>query len=590
MGSQGAMLMPQPSHGMAMTPEGDCVSQDFEYVREDGEEVVRIAARGREVLAHPMINFGTAFTRSEREELGLIGLLPPGVTNVYDQVKRIYRQYKTEPNPMARYVFLTALKDRNEVLFYRLVSEHIEEMLPIIYTPTIGRAIEEFSNWFHRPSGVFIDIDHPDEIEKSLRAYNLASDDVDLIVVTDSEGILGIGDQGVGGVSITVGKLAVYTAAAGIHPNRVMPVVLDTGTNNLQLLNDDGYLGVRHSRVRGERYDEFVDQFTRTAHRLFPHAMVHWEDFAAANAHRILARYRDELCTFNDDIQGTAAVVAAAALSAVRRSEIPLTDQRIVIFGAGTAGVGISDLLVQMMVDYGIDEQEARKHFWAIGSHGLIVEGMKMRDFQHPYARAESDVAGWRRHDLAEVVKRVKPTMLIGSSAQPGAFSEDVVRAMAAQQERPIIMPLSNPTSKIEALPADLLKWTDGRALIATGSPFDPVTYGGTTHTIAQANNALVFPGIGLGVIAVRATKVSDGMILAAAKAVARAGLSRYSGASLLPPVSELRAVSAKVGFDVAQRAITEGLAEVIPDDLVQAISDHMWHPTYPRVEVVDEV
>lgn len=570
--------------------EGNQMSQDFEYIHADEGELVRIAARGREVLAHPMINFGTAFTREEREGLGLVGLLPPGITNIYGQVKRTYRQYLTEPSPMARYVYLTTLRDRNEVLFYRLLSEHIEEMLPVIYTPTIANAIEEYSHWFHRPRGVFIDIDHPDDIERSLRAYNLGADDVDLIVATDSEGILGIGDQGVGGVSITVGKLAVYTAAAGIHPNRVLPVVLDSGTNNLPLLNDEAYLGVKHSRVRGSRYDEFIDQFAQTAHRLFPHAMLHWEDFAASNAHRILSRYRDELCTFNDDIQGTAAVVAAAALSAVCRSGIPLTEQRIVIYGAGTAGVGISDLLVQMMVDQGMDEADARAHFWAMGSHGLIVDGMNVRDFQKPYARSQSDVEGWRDHDLATVVSRVKPTMLIGSSAQAGAFTEPIVREMARHQTSPIIMPLSNPTSKAEADPGDLLAWTEGRALVATGSPFEPITRNGTRFTIAQANNALVFPGIGLGVITVRAKRVSDGMILAAAKAVAGAGMTMRPGASLLPPVSDLRSVSAQVGLAVARQAISEGQAGEQPDDLVQAIADHMWQPTYPTIEVVEKL
>lgn len=566
------------------------MSKDFEYIREKGREAVRIAARGREVLTHPMINFGTAFTRPERQGLDLIGLLPPSESTIYGQVKRSYKQYLNERDAVSRYSFLNSLKDRNEILFYRLVSEHLEEMLPIIYTPTIGRAIEEFSHWYNRPSGVFIDIDHPEEIEQSLEAYELGSEDVDLIVATDSEGILGIGDQGVGGISITVGKLAVYTAAGGIHPNRVMPVVLDTGTNNLRLLNDDSYLGVRHSRIRGDRYDEFIDQFAQTARRMFPHAMLHWEDFAAGNAHRVLARYRDELCTFNDDIQGTAAVVAAAAMSGARRSGIPLIDQRIVIFGAGTAGIGITDLLVQMMVERGLTQAEARKHFWALGSHGLLVEGMTMRDFQQPYARSRSDVTGWRRRDLAEVVKRVKPTMLIGTSAQPGAFTQDIISAMASVTKQPIIMPLSNPTSKVEAMPADLLSWTDGRALIATGSPFDPIEYGGATYRIAQANNALVFPGIGLGVTTVRAKRVTDGMILAAAEAVASAGVSSQPGAALLPSVSELRSVSAKVAFNVAQRAIDEEIADVIPDDLVQAVSDDMWYPKYPDVEVVDEL
>ena len=570
------------------------MSKNFEYIRKNGHDVVRIAARGRDVLTHPMTNFGTAFTRGQRERLGLVGLLPPGVVGIDDQLKRIYSQYRTEPNDMARYIFLSTLKERNEILFYRLVSEHIEQMLPIIYTPTIGRAIEEYSHWFHRPRGVFIDIDHPEDMTEALQAYGYGSDDVDLIVVTDSEGILGIGDQGVGGVSIAVGKLAVYTAAAGIRPDRVLPVVLDTGTNNLELLNDETYLGVRHSRVRGQRYDDFIEQFTETVGQLFPHAMLHWEDFGASNAHRILNRYRTELCTFNDDIQGTAAVVASAALAGIRRSGLPIEEQRLVIFGAGTAGVGSSDLLVQFMVGRGLSEDEARRRFWAMGSRGLIVEGDRMRDFQEPYARPVSDVGDWpaapRGRGLAEVVHRVHPTMLIGCSAQTGAFTEQLVREMASYQDRPIIMPLSNPTSKAEALPHDLLEWTGGRALIATGSPFEPITYKGTGYQIAQANNALVFPGIGLGAITVDASRVSDGMILAAAECLAGAGARDAEGSSLLPAIHRLRAISARVGLAVARQAIAEGLARVIPDDPVQAIADRMWRAEYPQVEVVDSL
>ncbi|WP_028709168.1 NAD-dependent malic enzyme [Propionicicella superfundia] len=567
----------------------------FEYSHVDGVEHVRIAARGRDVLVNPMTNFGTTFTIEERGALGLRGLLPPALLTIHAQMKRLYGQFRQQPTNLAKYLFLSTLQDRNEILFYSLLSEHIEEMMPIVYTPTIGQAIEEYSHWYARPRGVYLDIDHPEVIEESLRNYGLGSDDVDLIVVTDSEGILGIGDQGMSGIVITVGKLAVYTAAAGIHPNRVLPVGLDTGTDNLQLLSDDAYMGVRHSRVRGQRYDDFIDAFTQTAHRLFPSAMIHWEDFGAANAHRILDRYRDELCTFNDDIQGTAAVVAAAALTAVRRTGTTLADQRIVIHGAGTAGVGIADLLVQLLVSEGLSDDEARARFWALGSKGLIVEGGPMRDFQAPYARAASEVAGWKKSakgqpTLAEVVSRVQPTMLIGTSAQSGAFTQRIVKDMAAHCDQPIIMPLSNPTSKCEATPQDVLEWTDGRALIATGSPFDPVVRAGVTHTIAQANNALVFPGIGLGVVTSKAGRVSDGMIVAAADAVARAVRESGKGASLLPSINDLRRVSATVGIAVASQAVAEGLAGAENDDLVQAISDNMWRPVYPPVEVVESI
>ncbi len=567
----------------------------FEYSQVGGDDRVRIAARGRDVLINPLTNFGTTFSMEERSALGLRGLLPPSMLSIHAQMKRLYRQFAQQPTNLAKYLFLSTLQDRNEILFYSLLSEHIEEMMPIVYTPTIGQAIEEYSHWYARPRGVYLDIDHPEAIEESLRNYGLGPDEVDLIVVTDSEGILGIGDQGLSGIVIAGGKLSVYTAAAGIHPTRVIPVGLDTGTDNLHQLADDAYMGVRHSRVRGQRYDDFVDAFARTAHRLFPSAMIHWEDFGAANAHRILDRYRDELCTFNDDIQGTAAVVAAAIVSAVRRTGSSLADQRIVIHGGGTAGAGIAELLVQLMVAESMSEDEARARFWALGSRGLIVHGEKMRDFQAPFARSADEIAGWKRPagkqpGLLEVVARVQPTILIGTSAQQGAFTERVVKEMQKHCEQPIIMPLSNPTSKAEAVPADLLAWTNGRALIATGSPFDPVLSGSVTYTIAQANNALVFPGIGLGVVTAKASRVSDGMIVAATDAVASAVRTYGPGSSLLPSISDLRRVSATVGMAVAQRAIDEGLARREITDLVQAISDNMWRPEYPRVEVVDSL
>jgi malate dehydrogenase (oxaloacetate-decarboxylating) len=571
------------------------MSDQFEYVHSGEGETVRIATRGRDVLINPMTNFGTTFTTEERTALGLRGLLPPALLTIHGQMKRLYGQFRAQPTDLAKYLFLSTLQDRNEILFYRLLSEHIDEMMPIIYTPTIGQAIEEYSHWYARPRGVYLDIDHPEAIEESLLNYGLDSDEVDLIVVTDSEGILGIGDQGLSGIVITVGKLAVYTAAAGVHPNRVLPVGLDTGTDNVQLLSDDAYMGVRHSRVRGQRYDDFIDAFARTAHRLFPYAMLHWEDFGTGNAHRILTRYRDELCTFNDDIQGTAAVVAAAVLSAVRRTGLSLSDQRIVIHGAGTAGVGIADLLVQLMVQEGLTEQEARTRFWALGSKGLIIEDGPMRDFQEPYARPREELSAWQfskrgRVGLAEVVKHIHPTVLIGTSAQTGAFTEKIVRDMAQHCPRPIIMPLSNPTSRAEATPADLLSWTKGMALIATGSPFEPVVHDGVEHHIAQANNALVFPGIGLGVITTHAARVSDEMILAATDAVARATRASGMGASLLPAIGELRQVSASVGMAVAAEAIRQGLSRREVTDLVQAINDNMWRPEYPKVEAVESI
>lgn len=561
-------------------------------VRRPGRDLVRISCRGRDVLNHPMINFGTAFTHEQREALGLTGLLPHAVISLDAQLRRVYSQFSKEPSDLAKYVYLNTMQDRNEHLFYRLLTDNIEEMLPIVYTPTISQAIESYSHWFHKPRGIYLDIDHPDAILGELLAENRGADDIDLIVVTDSEGILGIGDQGVGGVAITIGKLSVYVAAAGIHPHRVLPVVLDTGTDNLELLNDPAYLGVRHARVRGERYDAFVQRFVDEVQACFPNALLHWEDFAASNAHRILARYRDEICTFNDDIQGTAGVVVAAILSAIQTAHTPLAEQRIVIHGAGTAGIGIAQLLVDVMVSQGMDRDQAMKRFWGLSSRGLLLEGGRLRDFQEPFARPVADVTDWKldtpgHYELADVVRNVKPTILIGSSAQTDAFTEPIVREMANHCARPIIMPLSNPTARAEARPADLLAWTDGRALIATGSPFAAVELDEVRYEIAQANNALIFPGIGLGVIVSKASRVTDTMIAAAAGAIASAATDRKPGASLLPAMTQLRAISARVAVAVAEQAAAEGLAANPLTDPIQQVYDAMWQPEYPEVVVI---
>ena len=424
-------------------------------------------------------------------------------------------------------MYLTSLRDRNEVLFYRLLAEHIAEMMPIVYTPTVGLAIERFSHEFRRPRGVFLSVDQPEDVETALRNTRRGPDDVDLLVATDSEGILGIGDQGIGGIEIAIGKLAVYTAAAGIHPSRCLPVVLDMGTDNLGLLNDEMYLGARHARVRDERYDRLIDAYVTAASKLFPHAMLHWEDFGASNARRILDRYADQVCTFNDDMQGTAAVVLAAAFAAVRAAGTRMRDQRVVIYGAGTAGLGIADMMRDQMVREGLDPQEATRRFWALGRRGLLTEDRaeQQYDFQRPYARPTSEVAGWGGDDrgigLADVVARVRPTMLIGTSTQAGAFTEQIVRTMAAHTDRPIILPLSNPTSKCEALPADLIA-VDRRARAGRHrQPVPAVVHDERRYDIAQANNALVFPGLGLGVAVARASRITDRMIAAAADAVA---------------------------------------------------------------------
>jgi malate dehydrogenase (oxaloacetate-decarboxylating) len=555
---------------------------------------VRIRARGRSVLSNPMLNRGTAFTHEERRALGLQGLLPSGVSTLEGQLRRVYAQYQRQPDDLAKNVYLANLRDRNEVLFYRLLTDHLEEMLPIVYTPTVGQAIERYSHEYRRPRGVFLSVNQPEEVETALRSYGLAGEDVDLLVATDSEGILGIGDQGVGGIEISIGKLAVYIAAAGIHPRRVIPVVLDMGTDNLALLNDEMYIGNRHARVRDQRYDDLIDAYVTAATKLFPHAMLHWEDFGAGNARRILNKYAAEVCTFNDDMQGTAAVVMAAAFAAVKAAGSRLRDQRVVIHGAGTAGMGIADLMRDEMAREGLSPQEATRRFWALGSEGLLTDdSARLRDFQVPYARPAAEVTDWvkpgpeDRPGLAEVVANAHPTMLIGTSTQAGAFTESIVRQMASTADRPIIMPLSNPTSKAEAVPEDLIRWTDGRVLVATGSPFPPVEHGGVTYRIAQANNALVFPGLGLGVTVTRAARITDGMITAAAEAVAGLSDATTRGASLLPPVTDLRMVSAAVAIAVARAAEKEGLAQAPLDDPVQQVHQAMWRPQYPSFEVI---
>jgi malate dehydrogenase (oxaloacetate-decarboxylating) len=573
---------------------GAIVEGLYELVSTTEGVVARITARGAAVLSSPAINRGTAFTLGQRRQLGLVGLLPDGVTTIDRQVQRTYAQYREQANDLRKWVYLTNLRDRNEVLFYRLLAQHISEMMPIVYTPTVGLAIERFSHEFRRPRGVYLSVDHPEDVETALLNTGRGPDDVDLLVATDSEGILGIGDQGVGGIEIAIGKLAVYTAAAGIHPSRGLPVVLDMGTDNLGLLNDDMYLGARHGRVRDERYDHLIDAYVTAANKLFPHAMLHWEDFGASNARRILNRYAEQCCTFNDDMQGTAAVVLAAALSAVRAVGTRMRDQRIVIHGAGTAGLGIADIMRDVMIQEGLSPEEATRRFYALGSRGLLVDDSpNLRDFQVPYARPAAEVAGWATVGsssigLADVVKHVRPTVLIGTSTQPGAFSETIVKQLAADVEHPIIMPLSNPTSKCEAIPEDVIRWTDGRALVATGSPFPPVTYRDRRYEIAQANNALVFPGLGLGVTVARARRITERMIAAAADAVAKLSDAAAPGTPLLPPVTDLRRVSAAVAVAVALAAVEEGVAQVQVGDPIQQVHQAMWRPEYPQLEVVD--
>jgi malate dehydrogenase (oxaloacetate-decarboxylating) len=557
---------------------------------DDGRWHTRL--RGRQILSDARLNQGTAFSYPKRHALGLTGLVPPAHATLDQQVARVYAQYQRQPTDLARHLLLTETHDRNEVLFYRLLVLHLAEMLPIVYTPTIGQAIQNYSHEYRRPRGVYLSVDHPELIEESLRATELNEHEVDLIVATDAGAILGIGDWGVGGISIAVGKLAVYTAAGGIDPGRTLPVMLDVGTDRQSLLDDPLYVGNRHPRVGPEQYDRFLDAFVSAVTRLFPQAMLHWEDIGLSNARRLLDRYRDNLLTFNDDIQGTGAVNLAAALAAVRATRTRLTEHRVVIFGAGTAGTGIADQLRAEMITLGLTPEEARARFWALDKNGLITSDMAgLSQTQRRCARDAAEVDGWERDPatggigLAEVVRRVHPTILIGTSTRSGAFTQEVVHEMAAHVERPVILPMSNPTELSEARPADLIAWTDGRALVAAGSPFDPVDYQGVRYQIGQANNALVFPGIGLGVIAARASRVTDGMLAAAAHAVAGLTDASATGAPLLPPVEELRVTSVAVATAVAEAAWHDGVARsFLEGDLEKHVHALMWQPAYPDI------
>ncbi|MGM2796374.1 oxaloacetate-decarboxylating malate dehydrogenase [Bacillus cereus group sp. Bce004] len=552
--------------------------------------------RGVEVLSTPLLNKGVAFTQEEREELGLKGLLPPAVLTLEEQARRAYEQFCSQPDDLLKNVYLTALHDRNEVLFYRILTDHLREMLPIVYTPTVGVAIQRYSHEYRKPRGVYLSINDPSGIEEAFANIGATAENIDLVVVTDGEGILGIGDWGVGGINIAIGKLAVYTAAVGIDPRRVLPVILDVGTNREELLDNPFYIGNRHPRITGEAYDEFIDTFVQAVNKQFPKALLHWEDFSSRNARKILDKYRHDICTFNDDIQGTGAVSLAAVLSAVKASGVPLSEHRVVVFGAGTAGIGIADQVRDAMVRAGLSEEESYKRFWCIDRNGLVTDNMEdLLDFQMPYARKEAEVSEWKQNGvigLAEVVKHVKPTILIGTSTVAGAFKEEIIKEMASHVERPIILPMSNPTPLAEAKPADLIKWTEGRALVATGSPFEPVTYNGVTYVIGQSNNALIFPGLGLGTIVVRASVMTDGMFAAAAEAVASMVDTSQPGAPILPEVEELRNISEMVAIEVAKVAVAEGVARenLSDNDIKIAVKEAIWEPEYRQIKAVEKV
>lgn len=548
------------------------------------------SSRGRALLSDGRFNRGTAFTMEQRATLGLKGLLPPGFLSLELQAQRSYEQYQMQPTNLAKNDFLAALHDRNQVLYYKLLEDHLKELMPVVYDPVVAQAIEAYSHEFQRPNGVYLSIDDIDGVEEALSNYGLGADDVDLLVATDAEEILGIGDWGSNGMDISIGKLAIYTAAAGVDPNRAIPVMLDVGTDRESLLNDPLYVGNRHSRVRGERYDELVAAYVSTATRLFPKALLHFEDFGPSNARRILNEYRDTAPVFNDDMQGTGAITLAAVLAGLRVTKGRPADQRVLVFGSGTAGVGIADQIRVIMTADGLSVREATRQFWCVDRQGLLVDDMDdLRDYQQPYARPRGEVASWGsngRIDLAEVVQRVHPTILVGTSTVGRAFTQEILGEMARHVERPLIFPLSNPTERIEAMPADVIRWTEGRGLVATGTPWEPVSYKGTEYAIGQANNFLIYPGLGLGAIVSRARRVTDGMLLTAAEAIARLVDSTAVGAGLLPDVENLRATSASVAVAVVNQAMKDGVATIDIKDPVQAVQDAMWHAMYPAGQV----
>ncbi|WP_144161145.1 NAD-dependent malic enzyme [Paraburkholderia sp. BCC1885] len=549
--------------------------------------VIETSRSGYELLATPLLNKGTAFTESERDAFDLHGLLPPTIGTLEEQVSRRLQALRSFATDLERYAFLRDLQDTNETLFFSLLVQNLEELLPIVYTPTVGAGCQQFSRLFRKPRGLFLSLPHKKRIASILAHPSF--DKVEAIVVTDGERILGLGDQGAGGMGIPIGKLALYTGCGGLHPATTLPILLDVGTDNPDCLNDPLYIGWRHERVRGEEYDDFIETFVSAVAKRWPHVLLQWEDFAKNNATRMLEKYRDRLCTFNDDVQGTAAVATGTLLSAINVTGVPLTEQRIAVMGAGSAGCGIASLIRKAMTDAGLSDSEAGKRFFMVDRDGLLVEGMDgIASFQQPFLQDKAALANWKldhpdRVALLDVVRNAKPTVLIGVSGQAGAFSEPVVRAMAEHNARPVIFPLSNPTSRAEATPGDLEAWSEGRAVIGTGSPFPALERKGAKFKVDQTNNSYIFPGVGLGAIAVKASRVTDQMFMAAAKALAAASPARSDpGKNLLPPVTSLRDVSITVALAVALQAHKEGLTQGVSTDQIEGlIRSKVWTPHY---------
>lgn len=552
------------------------------------EQVISLS--GYDLINTPRWNKGTAFTHDERDTFALHGLLPPHVGSLDDQIERRMQVLAAQPSAFYKYSFLRDLQDTNETLFYALLVRHIEQLLPLVYTPTVGEGCERFSEIWRKPRGLFLSYPNKDRIAQILAQPRF--DDVRCIVVSDGERILGLGDQGAGGMGIPIGKMALYTALGGIRPEYCLPILLDVGTDNEERLKSPIYIGWRHHRIRGQEYDDFVDIFVQSVKKRWPHVLLQWEDFAGLNAARFLARYRDQLCTFNDDIQGTAAVATATLISAMNVTGMPLEKQRIAIFGFGTAGIGISDLLVQFMQDKGLASAEARSRIYAIDRYGLITEKSRdLRPEQFPYAHKENEVRLWKDHEeisLLEVIRNVKPSVLIGVSGQPGAFTEEIVREMSKHTARPVIFPLSNPTSRSEASPADLMSWCDGRALIGTGSPFEPVVFGGKQVPITQTNNSYIFPGLALGIIASKARRVTDAMIKAATEELVRhLPTLRDKNCPLLPPISEARKLGTLIAAAVGRESLRNGQAAISNEsELEREIEANIWDPVYVRYKL----
>ena len=536
-----------------------------------------------DILNNPFLNKGTAFTLEERKELGLIGLLPPYVQTIEEQAAQTYAQMQTKVNDLEKRLFLMEIFNTNRTLFYYLFSQHLEEFNPIVYDPTIADTIEGYSDLFVDPQYAgYLDINHPENIEATLK--NAAGDrEIRLIVVTDAEGILGIGDWGTNGVDISVGKLMVYTGAAGIDPSMVLPLVIDAGTNREELRNNPNYLGNRHERVRGDRYYDFIDQFVQTAERLFPKLYLHWEDFGRLNAANILEKYRKQIPTFNDDIQGTGIVTLGGIFGSLNISGEKLTDQVYLCYGGGTAGAGIASRVLREMVSEGLSEEEAYKRFFMVDKQGLLFDDMDdLTPEQKPFAKKRADFSNADKlTDLLEVVKTVKPTILVGTSTQPNTFTKEIVEAMCENTERPMIFPLSNPTELAEASAKDLIEWSDGKAFVATGIPADTVSYKGVDYVIGQANNALIYPGLGLGMLASEASLLTDEMIGAAAHSLSGIVNPGQPGAPVLPPFKYVADVSIKVAEAVAKKAQEQGLARAKETDMAKAVRDLKWYPTY---------